>query len=289
MRIGALVALLIPIAYLIYILLAAPKPSILAPVQKELASFPCSDLQVSADEGKGTVKVDGYVSRADDIAGVKQRVDRVEGVKSSAVNVQLRIWPHCEVVDILKTHKARNDDGGYGLSVTPSTGHSDRFIEGENIVVKLQQANYDGYLYVDYYTVNGAVAHIYPNAGEPESGRQISSGERFEVGATPTKTWTVCPPLGQELITVIASPTPLYTEPLTEIETAQDYLPRLKQILAANSGNARMAAAYLFMQTEPADGEAKQAALAACNPESAGGDAATEEPTTDASAEESAP
>ena len=67
LRIGALVALLIPIGYLVYILLAAPKPSILAPVQKELASFPCSDLVVSADEDKGVVKIDGYVSRADDI------------------------------------------------------------------------------------------------------------------------------------------------------------------------------------------------------------------------------
>jgi len=288
LRIGALVALLIPIAYLVYILLAAPKPSILAPVQKELAAFPCSALDVSADEDKGTVKVDGYVSRADDVAAVKQRVDAVEGVKSSNVNVQLRIWPHCEVVEILKTYKARNDDTGHGLQVTPSTGHSDRFIEGENIVVKLQQANYDGYLYVDYYTVNGAVAHIYPNAGEPGSGRQLQSGEVFEVGATSTKSWTVCPPLGQELITVIASPTPLYTDALDEIQTAQDYLPRLKQILAANAGNGKVAAAYLFMQTEPAEGAAKQQAIAACDPEAAVAEAPASTDESTEVAEESA-
>lgn len=252
LRIGALLALLIPIGYLVYILLAAPKPSILAPVQKELAAFPCSDLQVSADEDEGAVKVDGYVSRADDIAGVKQRVDGVEGVKSSAVNVQLRIWPHCEVVKILAQYKARNSDNGYGLAITPSTGHSDRFIENENVIVKLQQANYDGYIYVDYYTVNGAVAHMYPNDGEPDSGRLIQSGERFEVGATPSKTWTVSAPFGQELITVIASPTPLYPEALPEIQTAEEYLPRLRQMLDANRGNARLSATYLFMQTEPA-------------------------------------
>ena len=285
LRIGALIALLIPIAYLVYILLAAPKPAILVPVQTALASFPCSALEVSADEDKGTVKVDGYVSRADDIAAVRQRVDAVEGVKSSEVNVQLRIWPHCEVVDLLKNYKARNDDGGYGLHVTPSTGHSDRFIEGEKIVVKLQQANYEGYLYVDYYTVNGGVAHIYPNAGEPDSGRLVQSGEQFEVGASPSKTWTVCPPLGQEMITVIASPTPLYPEALPEIQTAQEYLPQLKQMLAANSGNAKMAAAYLFMQTEPADAASKQAALKACSETP---DAADTE-ATDAAAEESTP
>ena len=80
----------------------------------------------------------------------------------------------------------------------------------------------------------------------------LASGERFEVGATPTKTWTVCPPLGQELITVIASPTPLYAEALPEIQTAEEYLPRLRQMLDANRGNAKLSATYLFMQTEPA-------------------------------------
>ena len=252
LRIGALVALLIPIGYLVYILLAAPKPTILAPVQQQLASFPCSDLSVTADEDKGTVKVDGYVSRADDIAAVKQRVDGVEGVKSSEVNVQLRIWPHCEVVKILAQYKARNTDSGYGLAITPSTGHSDRFLEGENVIVKLRNANYDGYLYVDYFTVNGDVAHIYPNAGEPDSGRLIQSAEQFEVGATPSKTWTVSAPFGQELITVIASPTPLYPEALPEIQTAEEYLPKMRQMLDANRGNAKLAATYLFMQTEPA-------------------------------------
>jgi type IV/VI secretion system ImpK/VasF family protein len=283
LRIGALVALLIPIGYLVYILLAAPKPTILAPVQAALAAFPCSDLSVSADEDKGTVKVDGYVSRADDIAAVRQRVEAVEGVESAEVNVMLRIWPHCEVVDILKDYKARNDDGQYGLTVSPFTGHSERFIEGEKITVKVTEANYEGYLYVDYYTVTGDVAHIFPHPQESESGRTFGSSEQLTIGEE-GRGWVVCPPLGQELITVISSPTPLYTEALVEAEAAKDYLPKLRQMLEANRGNARLAAAYLFMQTEPADGASKQAALAACSaptdgmPPDDGGDAPAEEP-----------
>jgi type IV/VI secretion system ImpK/VasF family protein len=253
LRIGALVALMIPIGYLIYILLAAPKPNIQVPIQEALAGFPCSDLKIDeVNEDKGTVKVSGYVSRADDISAVKQRINGVEGVKTATADVQLRIWPHCEVVKLLERYKERNSDSGYGLAITPSTGHSDRFIENENVIAKLQQANYDGYVYVDYFTVTGQVAHMYPNTGEPESGRLIRSGEEFEAGATPTKTWTVAPPFGQELITVISSPTPLYTEPLPEIQTAEEYLPRLRQMLEANKGNTKLAATYLFMQTEPA-------------------------------------
>lgn len=265
LRLGALIALLIPVAYLAWILLASPKPSITVPVQQVLAKFECSDLSATADEDKGTVKVAGYVSRPDDMAAVKQQVAAIEGVKSVDAQLQLRIWPHCEVVKVLAPYKARNDDSGHDLTISPSTGHSDRFIEGENVIVKLQQANYEGYLYVDYFTVNGDVAHIYPNAGEPDSGRVIRALEQFEVGASPSKTWTVCPPFGQELITVIASPTPLYREALPEIQTAQEYLPMLRRMLEDNHGNARLVASHLFMQTEPeTDPGRKQAALAAC-------------------------
>ncbi|MBP8647662.1 MAG: DUF4384 domain-containing protein [Thermomonas sp.] len=231
---------------------AIPQPNIQVPIQEVLASFPCSDLKIDAvDEDKGSIKVSGYVSRADDVSAVKQRIDGIEGVKSSTADVQLRIWPHCEVVKLLEPYKARNGDSGYGLTIMPSTGHSDRFIESENVIAKLVQANYDGYVYVDYFTVSGQVAHMYPNIGEPNSGRLIRSSEQFEVGATPSKTWTVAPPFGQELITVISSPTPLYPEPLPEIQTAEEYLPRMRQMFEANKRNAKLAATYLFIQTGP--------------------------------------
>lgn len=251
LRIGALIALLIPIGYLIYILVAQPKPTIEAPVQQALARFPCSDLTALVDEDEGTVKIGGYVSRADDITGVRQRIASIEGVKSADVQVQLRIWPHCEVVKILEPFHARNKDSGYGLTVTPSTGHSDRFIEGEKVTIKVTQANYDGYLYVDYYFVDGNMAHIFPHPNEPDSGRLVKAGETLVIGNTP-EGWEVSAPFGQELITVISSPTPLYEGPLPTFDKAEDYLPRLRQLLDANRGNTKLVATYLFMQTEPA-------------------------------------
>ncbi|MEO5629139.1 MAG: DUF4384 domain-containing protein, partial [Thermomonas sp.] len=203
------------------------------------------------NEDKGTVKVSGYVSRADDISAVKQRINGVEGVKSATADVQLRIWPHCEVVKILDPFKSRNTDSGYGLTVTPSTGHSDRFIEGEKVTVKVTEPTYEGYVYVDYYTVTGDVAHIFPHNQESEIGRLLASGEQLLIGEE-GRGWEVSPPFGQELITVISSPTPLYEGTLVESESAKNYLPKLRQMLEANKGNTKLAATYLFMQTEPA-------------------------------------
>lgn len=254
LKIGVIAALLIPLGYLAYLLIAAPKetgPSVQELVDRELAGFPCSDLVATVGE-KGATSVEGYVSRADDVAAVKERVSNVDGVTSPQFKLQLRIWPHCEVVQILKPFRERNEDLRYGLAVTPTTGHSDRFLEGERVTVKLAQAAYDGYLYVDYYSVDGQVAHIYPHPREPNSGRQIRAGEQFNVGEAGLLI-TVGSPFGQELITVIASPTPLFQgNPPAEIESVRDYLPRLKQLIEANRGNPKLSAEFLFMQTEPA-------------------------------------
>ncbi|MDQ3160284.1 MAG: DUF4384 domain-containing protein, partial [Pseudomonadota bacterium] len=219
-------------------------------VDKELATFPCADLTATVTD-QGVATVEGYVSRPDDISAIKQRVSGVEGVKASTADVQLRIWPHCEVVKILAPYKARNEDSGYGLTVTPSTGHSDRFIEGEKVTVKVTQPKYDGYVYVDYYTVTGDVAHIFPHAQESEIGRILGGGEQLMIGEE-GRGWEVSPPFGQELVTVISSPTPLYEGTLVEAESAKDYLPKLRQMLEANKGNTALAVTYLFMQTEPA-------------------------------------
>ncbi|MEZ0469731.1 DotU family type IV/VI secretion system protein [Luteimonas salinilitoris] len=255
LKTGVIAALLVPLAYLAYLLIAAPKetgPSVQALVDRQLAGFPCSDLVATVGE-KGATRVEGFVSRADDVAAVRQRVSAVDGVTSPRFDLQLRIWPHCEVVQMLKPYRERNGDLRYGLSVTPTSGHSDRFLENERVIVKLMQATYDGYLYVDYYTVGGDVAHIYPNPHESGSGRVIRAGEQFNVGATDQRFWTVGPPFGQELITVIASPTPLFQgDPAVEVESAKDYLPRLGQLLEANRDNPELAAEFLFMQTEPA-------------------------------------
>ena len=251
LRVGALVALLIPALYLAYLLVAKPKPSILVPVQQEIAKFPCAELTAVADEDKGTVAITGFVSRADDVAAVRQRMEALEGVKSVDANVQLRIWPHCEVVQVLAQYKARNEDANHGLTVTPSTGHSDRFIEGEKVTIKVTQPDYDGYLYVDYYFVDGNMAHIFPHPNEPDSGRLIKAGEALVIGNTP-EGWEVGAPFGQELITVISSPTPLHDGSQPAFDKAEDYLPRLRRMLEANRGNQKLAATFLFMQTEPA-------------------------------------
>lgn len=258
LKAGMVVALLIPLGYLAWFYLTpAPQrgPNVQQLVDAHLQNYPCSELAATVDTD-GTVAVAGFVAKPEEIDQVRRGIGAIDGVKSGSYDVKVRIWPHCEVIALLKPYRERNLNERMGLQVTPSSGHSDRFIQDERIIVKLQQANYDGYLYVDYYTVEGQVAHLYPNAMEPDSGRLLRAGEQFNVGQA-ERTWSIGPPFGQELITVIASPTPLFDSERPEIEMdARTYLSALRARLDSGQADPKLAAHYLILQTEPGTGAA---------------------------------
>lgn len=253
LRAGAIAALLIPLAYLAWIFLSVPQdtgPTLAERVQRQLQAYACSDLSGTVTPA-GAASISGYVSRPEDLAQVQRDIATIEGITTRSFDIKVRIWPHCEVVSMLKPHRDRNRDTRQGLAITPTTGHSDRFEEGERVTVKLRQPDFDGYLYVDYYTVDGTVIHLYPNRREPDSGRRILAGEDFNIGERIAEGWLVGPPFGQELITVMASPTPLYESERSEFEPASTYLPRLRELLEAQRANGKLVADFMFLQTEP--------------------------------------
>src|SRR3546814_19888974 len=108
----------------------------------------------------------------------------IDVVESFEYHIKVRIWPHCEVIALLKPYRERNLNQNMGLQVTPTTGHSDRFIEGARILVQLVQAGYDGYLYVAYYTVEGPVVHL-SRSEERRVGTAVVSTFRFRWSPVP--------------------------------------------------------------------------------------------------------
>lgn len=257
MKIGAGVALLLPLAYLVWFFLSPERvagPSVQQLVDQALGGYNCADLAATVGHD-GATAVTGYVSRPVDLERLRGDIGAISGVKSANYQVKVLIWPHCEVVKLLTPYRQRNLDRHDGLAVTPTNGHSDRFVKDEQVVVKLTQANHDGYLYVDYYTVEGEVIHLFPNKREPNSGQIVPAGQQIDVGQSGVQGggWiTVEPPFGQELMTVVASPTPLYTGYRPDSEPAKDYLPLLKQAIEANRANDKFVADFMTIQTEPA-------------------------------------
>lgn len=255
LKAGVAVAVLIPLAYLMWFLLSPARvagPDTQALVDSVLRNYQCADL--SAAVAPDAVRVTGYVSKPADLERLRSEIAAVKGVKEPSFDVAVRIWPHCEVLAMLKPLRERNQDLHAGLQLTPTTGHSDRFVDREYLVVKLTQANLEGYVYVDYYTVEGKVIHLYPNEREPGSEAKFPARSQFDIGAGGAggNPWIrIGSPFGQELVTVITSPEPLYQGLRGDMEPAAGYLADLHKIVDAHRTDPSFLADYMVIQTEP--------------------------------------
>ena len=248
LRAGAALALLTPLVTLLWLLLAGPRDmaSLLTQrVDERLQTYACADLSATVSDA-GVAEVRGFVSLPADLERVRSEIAALPGVKSANVALALRVWPHCEVVAMLKPYQARNRDKQRGLAIQVKSARDGRLREGDLVVFQVTQPNFDGHLWVDYYTADGSVLHF--NAGR--SSRRLAAGEPVELGQEIPSSWLVSPPFGTVLVTALASPS-AFSENADRppYELASDYLLRLRGSLTANKDPERLVAEFLFLET----------------------------------------
>lgn len=250
LRTGGALALLVPLAYLLWFLLTGPhesSPTLVQRVEQQFQTYACADLAVSQAKDGG-MRVTGFVSRPEEVARLERDVRAVPGVGTVRFDLQLRVWPHCEVVAILKPYQARNLDLKLGLKVAASTARHGQLREGDMVLFQVRNADYEGYLWVDYYTADGAVMHLNAGRGQP----RVRAGETIELGRDIPSSWLVAPPFGTVLLTALSSPTPFSdTADRPPFELASAYLQRLRASLAAGEFGAKVIADFVFLETVP--------------------------------------
>ena len=250
LRTVAVLAIAIPLAYLFSILMAAPRetpPTLVQRVEQQLQTYACTDLS-AAITPEGAIQVSGFVSQSEQVARLQRDVRTLPGVSAANFDLQLRVWPHCEVFAILKPHQARNRDLGLGLKVAVATAREGRLREGDPVLLQVTNAKYDGYLWIDYYTADGAVMHL--NAGREQP--RVPASETIELGKDIPASWLVAPPFGTVLLTALSSQTPFSdTADRPPFELASAYLQRLRESLAAGEFGAQVIADFVFLETVP--------------------------------------
>ncbi|VTU37918.1 type IV/VI secretion system protein, DotU family [Variovorax sp. PBL-H6] len=248
LRAAGAMALLVPLAYLLWAMLGGsrePAPTLAQRIEQRLQAFACADLAVAVGDD-GTARVKGFVPTAEDMVRVEREVRAMPGIGTSTFALGLRVWPHCEVVAILRPYQARNQEKRHGLKVTALTAQESRVREGDTVVVRVINADHEGYLRVDYYTADGAVMHLHANRGS----RPLHPGEVLELGRDIPSSWLVSPPFGTVLITALSSTAPLPDAADTPpFELASAYLQRLREALASTEAAGRPVADFVFLET----------------------------------------
>lgn len=132
------------------------------------------------------------------------------------------------------------------------------FQNGQVMKFDLAGADYDGWLYLDYYDNKGQVLHLLPNAYIPPLFLKANAPLAFGDGSSDDPThgkfeMRVSPPFGQDIVVAMISNEPLF-EVRPTVENAEAYLVDLAakvSELKDQSGDFKGEWVYLFVETLP--------------------------------------
>jgi type VI secretion system protein ImpK len=159
--------------------------------------------------------------------------------------------PFCEVLDLLEPFQKHNENQAIGLMASLNKqGDSPLYYNNENFIIDVRgPVKFESYIYVDYYSTDETVGHLFPN--ENEKVNRLGPNRTYTVGQlNGPRPWSITPPFGRDLVTVIASKAPLFPQPRPASEPATTYLKDLRQALPKDASTSETAATFYFMRTQ---------------------------------------
>jgi type IV/VI secretion system ImpK/VasF family protein len=190
-------------------------------------------------------KIRNILSQNSHVAEEVQAISKHrEGINPVNDPLQLISSSFCDILDIIvPSQNGLKEDFGLEVSLDkpgPNPIYINR-ANGETLLVRVKTpTKFASYIYIDYYTVSDQVVHLFPNPrhpvnffGQPTEFTQMA---RFEE------------PFGLELVTVIASKTPLFTSPRLGLEQTQSYITELQK--AWPKDGTEIATTFYFITTQ---------------------------------------
>lgn len=220
-------------------------PISMAAVTPVLAKVPCSALSASAREN--TIEVKGFVSQDYGVAKLKATLAKIPNVNNMTIDVQPVSEKECGVVNLFAPFWTKSRQSGASIRTRTADGH---LTEGDPLVVDVTTPNYDTWVHVDYYVLDGGVVHLLPSLRARDN--QAPPSYSATIGSFGN--WIVSRPFGTELIVLITTPAPLFDGLRPEYETTPEYLRAMKkQLRQMNSkfGADRIAVEFVQINTQP--------------------------------------
>jgi len=227
---------------------AAAAPS-LATVSAVLAKLPCSAL---APAIKGhVVQVQGYLARSVGQARLKSTLAALPGVSGVELTLQEVAGDKCALLAVLGRYWSADHmraDSSSSLRLNPASGRGADLREGDTLMVDVTTPNYQSYMAVDYFVLDGHVVHLLPNAAE----RETLAPPRHTVTVGNLGNWMIGAPFGTEMLVLLATPVPLFDNVRPDTEAGPGYLRALDTQLdriAKSHGAGSIAVEFLQITT----------------------------------------
>lgn len=203
-----------------------------------LSQVPCSRLQVQFQPDTNTLELIGHIPedglRGPVLSALQARMG--ENIRV-ADNLLILPRPQCGALSgIADVGLPQSTDQITNSLLVGEDVHARefRYTQGQQLVLDLTGADYDAYIYVDYFDAAGQVIHLSPNSSIPLA--QTPDKAALKIGAEkqgdPGLFITIGPPYGQEIAVAFAASVPLYEDDRPLVEPAGPYLDFLKERIA---------------------------------------------------------
>jgi hypothetical protein len=158
----------------------------------------------------------------------------------------------CTALAVLQVD-SRFEPGSATAPALMPGGTDGTYRQGQRVAMAAKaSAEFDGYLYVDYFDREGNVIHLRP--GLHSDGHSLKADAWVDLGG---RAYIVCPPFGTDLVIAISTPRPIFERERPIVESAAPYLSalhaRLQEMGSENQG-MRPASGYAALVTLPRDG-----------------------------------
>ena len=202
--------------------LATPRPP--APVQvpfgldraalaRVASGFDCSKISVAVDEDLRSVSLSGHIRSEGDRDRLAQTIAALGDVPNLSLgDLHVVGEPYCRVLAFLERPElSRSDDQVHDAATIGKSAQAGvlRLTEGMALQLRLRSPNFSSFLYVDYFTADGKVFHLFPERQQPEA--SFTPDEAILIGGPGGRGLkaTIGPPFGLDMVVALASEKPL--------------------------------------------------------------------------------
>jgi len=153
------------------------------------------------------------------------------------------------VIKLLEPLKQRGEGQELGLLMRLNKSDSvPSYVARDDLAVLIQTpSKFDSFVYVDYYSADGTVVHLFPTP--PEAMHRVGRSQALTVHQLNGRPLEIQAPFGIELVTVVASQTQLFLNPRAGAEESAAYVNALRQVLIQEEAKTTITATFSLLTT----------------------------------------
>ncbi|MEQ1771378.1 MAG: C1 family peptidase [Devosia sp.] len=200
----------------------------------DFGELQCGAVQVTADL-LGNPVATGFVSSEADY-------ERVSALLTDEDNqIVVAPWPKCEVMQTLQGQLAETDTPR--VLVRPEAP-----VVGDQLAIGIKTPGFASYLYAAYFSADGNVITLAQPSGDQLKPRAPHTALTFGTGEPGKFGIKVAPPVGEEMLLVVASEQPLFDTARPDSEADRQFLSGLRTAVLSGD-NGRVTATLVPLTT----------------------------------------